>query len=307
MGSGIWIRGAEVISSCGDQSGWYLNGQLSVNVESLGIGEAKRALLLEPDGSLVVPLGITRAGEQEFTLFVPIGTADQVLARLERFRLRTKVTFSRSGGSVVSFSSDPESDPGNIPRILNSSVPGLAFADSTVVGVVSSGECYSGLGSAAVGDLLSDVEFLDWTMVSRILAGEALWGSEIFPGMNPTELGESFTRAHADFRKGCYTGQELIERVDSRGYNTPRRLSNFLIYGLGSDPAQLVNRVFEEDGKPVFTITSAEAYPPGGNVIALGFVHRIGGEFRSLLSGDDGAVHAVGLGEIPKAPARRES
>ncbi len=306
MGSAIWIRDTEVISSCGEQAGWYLNGQLSVNVDSLGIGEAKRALLLEPDGSLVVPVGVVRAGEQEFTLYVPVGTSNQVLARLERFRLRTKVTFARSSGSVVSFSHDPESGSGYILRILNSRVPELVFTDSAVVGVVSLGECYTGLGSAEVGDLLSDVEFFDRTMISRILAGEALWRSEIFQGMNPTELGESFTRARADFTKGCYTGQELIERVDSRGYKTPRRLSNFLIYGFASDPARLVDRVFKEDGKAVFTVTSAEAYPPGESVIALGFVHRIGGEFRSQLLGEDGSVHAVGLGEIPRVLLHRE-
>ncbi len=307
MGSAIWMRDVDVISSCGDQAGWYLNGQLSVNVESLAIGEAKRALLLEPDGSLVAPVGVARPGEQEFALFVPVGASEPVLSRLERFRLRTKVTFARSAGSAVSFSSDPEPDSANIPRLLNSHVPGLAFADSTVVGVVSFGECYTSLERAEVGNLLSEVEFTDRTMISRILAGEPFWGSEIFPGMNPTELGESFIRAHADFRKGCYTGQELIERVDSRGYKTPRRLSNFLIYGFDSDPVPLVDRVFEEDGKPVFTITSAEAYPPGESVIALGFVHRIGGEFRSQLLGEHGAVHAVGLGEIPKALAHREA
>ncbi len=307
MGSAIWIRDNEVISSFGDQSGWYLNGQLSVNVDSLRIGEAKRALLLEPDGSLVVPVGVVRAGEHKFTLFVPVGTSSEVLARLERFQLRTKVTFARSSGSVVWFSNDSESDLGTLSQLLKVHVPELAFADSTILGGISSSECYTGLGSAEIGDLLSDLDFIDRTMISRILAGEALWGAEISPGMNPTELGESFTRARADFNKGCYTGQELIERVDSRGYKTPRRLSNFLIYGFGSDPGGLVNRVFEEDRKPVFTVTSAEAYSPGKSVIALGFAHRIGGEFRSQHIGEDSIVHAVGLGEISRVLAHGES
>ena len=38
----------------------------------------------------------------------------------------------------------------------------------------------------------------------------------------PAETGVA--EAAVDFKKGCYPGQELVERMDSRGAGAPRRL-----------------------------------------------------------------------------------
>ena len=48
-------------------------------------------------------------------------------------------------------------------------------------------------------------------------------GAEIVPGETiPGETG--ITDVAVDFRKGCYPGQELVERMDSRGATAPRQL-----------------------------------------------------------------------------------
>ena len=46
-------------------------------------------------------------------------------------------------------------------------------------------------------------------------------GTEIVPGeVIPAETG--VVAVTVNFRKGCYPGQELVERMDSRGARAPR-------------------------------------------------------------------------------------
>ena len=58
---------------------------------------------------------------------------------------------------------------------------------------------------------------------SRIEAAWPLHGAEIIPGDTlPAETG--VTAVAVSFTKGCYPGQELVERMDSRGAVAPRSL-----------------------------------------------------------------------------------
>ncbi len=305
MDSAIWLRDAEVVVCAGDQAAWYLNGQLSVNVDSLEIGNAKRALLLEPDGSLVAPVGVERRGEAEFALFMPVGSQAKATERLERFRLRTKVSFSISAGCTVFLSGSDGEECEGLLGLIMARIPAAAPANCVVVGGLSIGALYCELACSGAETLLSDIGSLDNTNFSRIISGQPEWGSEITGGMNPTELGEAFIRSRADFQKGCYTGQELIERVDSRGYKTPRHMSSFIVSG---DPARLSSfekKTFEEQGRPVFTLTSYRFCPSFNCGIGLGFVHRLAGEFRSKMEFDSGEIEAIAVGELAKAIRER--
>lgn len=56
----------------------------------------------------------------------------------------------------------------------------------------------------------------------RILAGMPRMGAEITPETIPAECGQTMIEQAVSFTKGCYTGQELVARIDSRGGNVPR-------------------------------------------------------------------------------------
>ena len=305
MDSAIWLRDAEVLVCDGEQAAWYLNGQLSVSVDSLEIGNAKRALLLEPDGLLVAPVGVKRRGEAEFALFVPVGSQAKAMERVERFRLRTKVSFSTSAGCVVFLLDGVSEGCEALEEAVMARITSAAPASCVAVGGLSVGELYGELSCGDAERLLSDIGSLDNTDFSRIISGQPEWGSEIMGGMNPTELGEAFIHSRADFQKGCYTGQELIERVDSRGYKTPRHMSSFIVSG---DPATLSSfeeKTFEEQGRPVYTLTSYQFCPSFNCGIGLGFVHRLAGEFRSKMEFDSVEIEAMAVGELAKAIRER--
>ncbi len=101
--------------------------------------------------------------------------------------------------------------------------------------------------------------------LARIRAGLPRLGAELDDTTIPAEAGQWIIDSSVDFTKGCYVGQELVARVDSRGSNTPRRLRHV------DAPAGVELEAGAEltiDGAVVGTITSAV-----GNE-ALGYLKR---------------------------------
>lgn len=93
----------------------------------------------------------------------------------------------------------------------------------------------------------------------RIEAGLPRRGHEINPGIIPLEAGLS---AAISFTKGCYIGQEVIARLESRG-----ELANQLSGVRLSEPATLDSPIAQA-GKPIGTLTSL-AYSPRHGWIGL--------------------------------------
>jgi folate-binding protein YgfZ len=75
---------------------------------------------------------------------------------------------------------------------------------------------------------------------------------------------------HVSFTKGCYTGQEIVERVRSRGHVNRRRV--LLNFSDATAPAPGTKLLAA--GAEVGYITSAAFSPASGKVIGMGYVRR---------------------------------
>jgi folate-binding protein YgfZ len=96
----------------------------------------------------------------------------------------------------------------------------------------------------------------------RIAAGWPKMGAEIIPGETiPAETG--LAEVAVSFTKGCYPGQELVERMDSRGSIAPRHLS-VLPLRPGDTPGATVS----SGGVEIGTITSV------GSTQVLAYIKR---------------------------------
>jgi tRNA-modifying protein YgfZ len=74
----------------------------------------------------------------------------------------------------------------------------------------------------------------------RIRAAWPAMGAEIVPGETiPGEL-PHVVRLAVSFTKGCYPGQELVERMDSRGSTAPRLLRRVQLSGAAAAGSTLV-------------------------------------------------------------------
>ena len=96
----------------------------------------------------------------------------------------------------------------------------------------------------------------------RIAAAWPKMGAEIIPGESiPAETG--LDDVAISFTKGCYPGQELVERMNSRGSTAPRHLE---LLPRRSDDTP--GAPIKHDGAPIGTITSV------GTTHVLAYVKR---------------------------------
>lgn len=115
----------------------------------------------------------------------------------------------------------------------------------------------------------------DLTEDERIAAGVPRMGAELVPGETiPAEAGQAVIDRSVSFTKGCYTGQELVARIDSRGGNVPRRLRGVIVDDPLGAPAPPVGAGIEVDGAVVGRLTSVAWSPSRGATVALGYVAR---------------------------------
>ncbi len=90
-------------------------------------------------------------------------------------------------------------------------------------------------------------------------------GAELDERTIPAEAG--IVDRSASFTKGCYTGQELVARIDSRGGNVPRHLRR-----LTSTAELAVGDILRVDDTEVGHVSSAA--DTGDSWVGLGYLRR---------------------------------
>jgi folate-binding protein YgfZ len=110
---------------------------------------------------------------------------------------------------------------------------------------------------AAQPEISADLE------TERVRAGWPRMGSEILPGDTiPAETG--LIPIAVNFTKGCYPGQELVERMDARGATAPQSLRLLI----AAEGAAAGDPVLDDEGAPVGRFTSV------ADGVGLGYVKR---------------------------------
>jgi folate-binding protein YgfZ len=204
--AGMWVSvPRDVVAVVGADARSYLHGQVSQDIQSLQVGDSRWTLVLAPNGRVEVLARVLCTAEDRFELDTEVGYGDVLATRLNRFRIRVNAEIERS----------------TIDLFMNGEPPtsrSAPTAHSSRMGWWDPG-CWldtlpSGASSAASAE---DYER------ARVAAGWPAMGSEIVPGERiPAEI--AVVPVAVDFKKGCYPGQELVERMDSRGSEAPRQL-----------------------------------------------------------------------------------
>ena len=103
---------------------------------------------------------------------------------------------------------------------------------------------------------------VDVDEAARIDLGWPRMGAEVVPG-ETIPAGTGLTKLAVDFTKGCYPGQELVERMDSRAAEAPKSLRRLVV----PDGTSAGDPVVDGDDE-VGTVTSV------AGTTALGWVKR---------------------------------
>ena len=252
----------DVVIVDGPEAAGYLNGQVSQNLEALAIGASAWTLLLEPIGRVTAWARASRVSEEEFWLDVDVGTGEAMLTRLERFKLRTKATFELRLDVATTAVRGVEAPSVDELRTALAATD-VAFVVADLAWPTSAGVDILGVDAAVATELL-DLQLGDPALVEleRIESGRPAMGREFGEKTIPAETG--VVNHSADFTKGCYVGQELVARVDSRGNNTPRTVYPASIES-GHVPTVGVEVTL--DGDAVGIVTSAAARVGGAAVL----------------------------------------
>jgi len=290
-GAGAFRPARDVLAVHGPDAEAYLQGQLSQDVRALAVAASVDSLLLEPDGKLSALLRVTRTDGQGFVLDVEGGYGDAVAARLRRFLLRSKVEVEHLAWRCLSLRGPAvgEAAAGLLAVLAERGVLAVPFGWNGWVGVDLLGAADVVLGPDEV-DLPAGVVACGPEAVEacRIASGIPAMGTELTGKTIAAEAG--LVERTVSFTKGCYTGQELVARIDSRGAKVPRRLVGIVAPGRpadegGGDGVTLARGMTLHAGEPppgdgaaddkiVGTITSAAWSVELGAWAALGYLHR---------------------------------
>ena len=253
-----WIP-RDVVLASGPDAASFLQGQVSQDIDALATGGSALAFVLAPQGKVDALVRLTRLADDSFLLDTDGGFGAALLARLQRFKLRVKCDLEAADRRCLAVRGPRAAEvvagasPGDGTLALPADWPGWDGVD--LVGddphvpdgvTVCSSDAYEG---------------------ARIVAGVPRMGAELDERTIPAESG--LVDRTVSFTKGCYTGQELVARLDSRGH-----VNRHLRRVRAGDVDAPVGASIVSGGKEVGTLTSVAPAIPGRGLVALGYVRR---------------------------------
>ncbi len=279
---------AKIAVTGGDRVRW-LNGMVSNNVRDLAPGHGVYAFLLNAQGRIQADLYAFQRGES-LLVDTQRGQRDHILQLFDHYIIADDVEIAEISDKLTALGlTGPEAR-----RVLESAgiaVPDLAhlqFADvawrhagqqKTIMLLRSGEEARESWQVWVAPEHVSEL----WEALRkagarptgtaalnlfRISRGIPQFGVDIRERDLPQETGQ--TRA-LNFTKGCYLGQEIVERIRSRGA-VHRQFTAFAVEGTLPEPGAKILA----DEKEVGEITSGAILPlPGGDrPVALGYLRR---------------------------------
>jgi folate-binding protein YgfZ len=272
----------------GDATRW-LNGMVTNSVQALAPGEGCYNFLLNAQGRILGDCTVYREIEPDEPASYLIATAggqvEAVQKHLDHFIIMDDVELTAAyteESSLIVLGPEasarlnaiglPAADP---QRLVHADSPrGPVLLLTPHAGSVPQFEIRG--DAAAIESLRSDLRGAGLSEAStealeavRLFEGRPVYGRDITEKYLPQETDQT----HAlHFSKGCYLGQEIVERIRSRG-QVHRLLTALTLTG---DLPKELPAPIEADGKAVGEITSVALAPlaEGEQILALGYVRR---------------------------------
>lgn len=234
-----WPR--DFVRVAGPDAEAFLQGQLSQDIAGV---TRTWSFLLQPSGKVDALLRVHRIAEDDVVLETDAGWGEHVVGRLRKFLLRTRAEITPLPDWRCLTVRGVDGDD---------ALPGLPGSDT--VGPAA---------DLAPPDDVPQGSDDEWERL-RIMAGVPKLGAELTDATIPAEAGQWWIDRTVSFAKGCYTGQELVARIDSRGGHVPRPIRGVRLEGTADAGTPVVH-----DGKEVGTLTSVSG--PAGAQASGGWV-----------------------------------
>jgi folate-binding protein YgfZ len=283
----------------------YLNAILTNNIKDLGNGQGVVSLLLNAQGRILAEIETFADGEKIF-LVSYLMIRERLAEVLEKYIIMDDVTFSDDAekfGALALEGPRAADVMKELTGVELNSLPQLGWVDVLVSSPRSEDataeKASSDNSDAAIpcrmvrrfagGEFIVERDKLEalWNVLlqatrrrgggpmgykalgaQRLVQGVPWFGYDFGEKQIPHEAG--LESSHISYTKGCYTGQEIVERVRSRGQVNRRRVELlFSLEGVPENGAELT-----ADGKAVGYVTRAAPswFPPG--VLGMGYLSK---------------------------------
>ncbi|NNK92233.1 MAG: hypothetical protein HKO87_07350 [Acidimicrobiia bacterium] len=234
----VWIKGPDAVD--------FVDGLISQDLAAMAPGSVARSLLLSPRGKLVAPHWLLR-GDGIVGLITDAGYDTVTAAALARFKIRVDADISIDERPVLEVWG--QGAPGVLLGLGFDPTPGWAENADGVVAAL--GFRHEGPPrSVLIGSQLEEVVAAGAVPVGKLARtavlierGEPVMGVDVDEGTIPAEA--DLVDGAVSFTKGCYLGQELVARIDSRGH--VNRLGRGLVFSEAVLPPPRASVVVADD------------------------------------------------------------
>ena len=314
---------AKISLTGGDRVRW-LNGMVTNNIRDLAAGQGVYAFLLNPQGHIVGDLFAYNRGES-IVVDTDRSQVEKILATFDRYIIMDDVEVTNLGDSITALGiAGPKSR-----EVL--AAAGIAIPDKTPLQIFEAKcacDCECVHCTAVRGE---DPEYETYQLwlppgdirktwdalvahgampvgsealeIQRIASGIPLYGVDI----RERDLPQETEQARAlNFNKGCYVGQEIVERIRSRGA-VHRKFSGFLADSGPLAPGAKIVVGEKEVGE--ITSVASLGFPNAEKTVALGYVRReLGKPGREvMIGGVNATIVALPVPETFLSPDRGAS
>ncbi len=280
----------KILVTGGDRLRW-LNGMVSNAVQSLPEGQGNYSFLLSVQGRIQGDCYVYRRAD-DLLLDTSVEQVAALMSHLDHFIIMDDVELAdvsqqwtglslagpRAGQVLATLGFSPSTASVENARMSSAKIGEVActIIEAYHVAVPRYELWFAPEHVAAVWETLqaAGADPCGWEAMEalRVLEATPLYGVDLNDRDLPQETAQ--TRA-LNFSKGCYLGQEIVERIRSRG-KVNRQFRQFALQGARPDslPPDSLPLDLRSNDQPVGRITSTASLSSAGlpQVLALGFV-----------------------------------
>lgn len=302
-----WVHGPDRVR--------YLNAVTTNNVQDLTPCHGVVGLLLNPQGHILAELR-TYALPDRLLAFSHSAAWQRTLETLDKYIIMDDVTLDDATGRLGTLAVEGPRAADLLHQICALKLEPMALQShrEVQIGSVSARVVRVSYFSQPGAEFIAEREHLPalWQMLSaavhsagggpvgyealnalRLEAGVPWFGYDFDDRVIPHEA--ALETSHLSFTKGCYTGQEIVERVRSRGHVTRRRAA-LAFSGTAPPPSDTPLLAGE---KEVGRVTSAAFSPVRSGPIGFAYLRREHNAPGTRLAYVDGTAEVIELPPIP--------
>jgi folate-binding protein YgfZ len=268
----------------------YLNAILTNDIKGLKGNHGKISLFLSPQGHIQAEIETYALGETLFCISLAM-ILERLIPALDKYIIMDDVSLTDKTDAYATLGIEGPKAEEVVLAVCGVELGGmeqLELREAKVGGIPCRVSKRSPVGSAGAEFLAAREKMEElWNFlqegVQRVGGGPAgykalnalrlemgipWFGYDFGEKLIPHEAG--LQESHISYTKGCYTGQEIVERVRSRGQVNRVRVS--LKFEGSAGPA--ANTPLLSDGKEVGYVTSTGYSPVAKAWIGMGYVRR---------------------------------